>query len=87
MLAFQYGSVVAAMVGCNTLGDACSVVAAVDIVGGDADSGCAYVLFGALPPGVETQGATGWKQGCGTAWTKLPMSGSCLEPKVFGNVA
>ena len=86
MLAYQYGSVSAAMLGCNRLGDACSVVAAVDIAGGGADSGCAYVLLGAMPPGVANEGATGWKQGCGTAWAKVPASGPCLEPRVYGDL-
>lgn len=85
-LAYQYGSVAAAMLSCNRLGDACTVVAAVDVVGGGADSRCTYVLFGVMPPGVENEGSIGWKQGCGTAWAKLPASGPCLEPRIYGEL-
>lgn len=85
MLAYQYGSVPAAMLGCNRLGGVCSVVAAVDIAGG-VGSKCAYVLFGTMPPGAGAEGAIGWKQGCGTAWTKLPATGPCLEPRIFGEM-
>ena len=86
MLAYQFGSVAAAMLGCNGLGDICSVVAAVDIAGSGTGSTYAYVLFGTLPPGAGAEGATGWKQGCGTAWAKLPATGPCLDPRIYGEL-
>ena len=36
--------------------------------------------------GVANDGATGGKQGCGTAWAKVPASGPCLEPRVYGDL-
>jgi hypothetical protein len=85
-LAYQYGSLAAAMLGCNRLGAVCSVVAAVDVLGGDAESGCAYVLFGAMPAELGVEGARGWKQGCGLAWAKQPSGGACLEPRAYGQL-
>ena len=86
MLAYQFGSVAAAMLGCNDLGDTCSVVAAVDIAGSGTGSKCAYVLFDTMPRGAGADGATGWQQGCGTAWAKLPATSPCLEPRIYGEL-
>lgn len=83
----RFDSVGAAMVGCNRLGAACGVVAAVDIAGakdGEA-SGCVYVLFASMPADAGSAGAKGWKSGCGLAWAKAPAAGPCLEPQVYGD--
>ena len=77
----RYGSLGAAMAGCNEQGSACEAVASVPPLSGGG-SGCVFVLFGSDMAGASGFGGGGAGDQCTGAYRK--QRGWCMEPRIWG---